>query len=145
MVDENCVEVVLGVFGTPNRHGDIYHMPKSELKKAMDRMVGKVIGEVGQSQLMRDDFTATLRRVARVDDTNAAGKLLSYDIVDTPEGHTVTGRVALNSKFLDTVVLAPERGSFGIRALSHPRKVGEEHINNVMNLICFDYLPPKDV
>ncbi len=138
-MNDNVMEVVIGRFGVPNRNGDVFIMPKSELSKALDRMVGKVIGEQGQRHL-RDgiDPLSVFRRVSKIDPTNSAGTLLDYSIRDTELGYDVIGKIDLHPSIVDDVTIGPVFGSFGIRAFVKP---GNGSVKHVEQLICFDYLP----
>lgn len=138
-------EVVLGVFGKPNRNGVIFQASKELVKSRLAEMVGKSVGEIGQRQLYgpNNSIDQTLTRIGTLDESNSAGKLLGYDIVDSEYGFNVIGRVSLNPAIADELSPPPERGSFGIRALCNTHNTKDTGVvKNVINLISFDYLPP---
>lgn len=135
------LEMVIGTFGEPNRNNTIYKMPKDALEKRLNAMVGKVVGEIGQSVLRSQG----IERVAQIDLDKNAGVLHSYEIKDTENGCQVIGKILPNPIVLDEMSISPKQGSFGIRALCRPAtKEGETTIMTVENLIAFDYLPPLE-
>lgn len=135
------LEMVIGTFGEPNRNNTIYKMPKDALEKRLNTMVGKVVGEIGQSALRSQG----IERVAQIDLDKNAGVLHSYEIKDTENGCQVIGKILPNPIVLDEMSISPKQGSFGIRALCRPAtKEGETTIMTVENLIAFDYLPPLE-
>lgn len=135
------LEMVIGTFGEPNRNNTIYKMPKDALEKRLNAMVGKVVGEIGQSALRSQG----IERVAQIDLDKNAGVLHSYEIKDTENGCQVIGKILPNPIVLDEMSISPKQGSFGIRALCRPAtKEGETTIMTVENLIAFDYLPPLE-
>lgn len=135
------LEMVIGTFGEPNRNGTIYTMPKDELVKRLDTMVGKVVGEIGQSALRPQG----IERIAQIDLSKTAGILQSYEIKDTDYGYQVIGKILPNPIVLDEMSISPKQGSFGIRALCRPAtKEGGSTIMKVEDLIAFDYLPPLE-
>lgn len=135
------LEMVIGTFGEPNRNNTIYKMPKDALEKRLNAMVGKVVGEIGQSALRSQG----IERIAQIDLDKNAGVLHSYEIKDTENGCQVIGKILPNPIVLDEMSISPKQGSFGIRALCRPAtKEGETTIMTVENLIAFDYLPPLE-
>lgn len=135
------LEMVIGTFGEPNRNNTIYKMPKDALEKRLNAMVGKVVGEIGQSTLRSQG----IERIAQIDLDKNAGVLHSYEIKDTENGCQVIGKILPNPIVLDEMSISPKQGSFGIRALCRPTtKEGETTIMSVENLIAFDYLPPLE-
>lgn len=135
------LEMVIGTFGEPNRNNTIYKMPKDALEKRLNTMVGKVVGEIGQSALRSQG----IERITQIDLDKNAGVLHSYEIKDTETGCQVIGKILPNPIVLDEMSISPKQGSFGIRALCRPAtKEGETTIMSVENLIAFDYLPPLE-
>lgn len=132
------LEMVIGTFGEPNRNGTTFTMPKDELVKRLDAMVGKVVGEIGQNRLKGEDIS----RISKVDPTLSAGVLLSYEIKDTDHGFQVIGKIRPNPIVLDEMSISPKQGSFGIRALTSSETPDGKR--DILQLISFDYLPPLE-
>lgn len=140
---DDQIAVTLGVFGQVNHNNEVYLMDAGSLKTAMDRLVGKVVGEINNPvREAGQDVTAWLKRVATADLHNSAGILVDYAINQLGKSDhgpviEVIGLVA-PSDFTKDRIATTGNAHFGIRAIVVTNGQPSPVINHVKNLVCFD-------
>lgn len=138
--EEEFITVTLGTFNKPNRNGETFTIDRKSLKRRLDKLIGKSVGEIGQPRNETGmNFSEFIQRVAKQDYKNTAGVLLSYEIFDNSDGSwQVNGKVSL-SKDLRALIENDNAPTFGIRAFTRP---SEGTIKEIDHLISFDYIAP---
>lgn len=138
------LELVLGTFNTdkaPTPH-HVYRITPDELKAQMDKLVGKPIGEVGQSQFAYNGCYANfLDRLETSDPDDAWATLDSYRIEELPDSSLrVHGTVNLANR--GRVMLADTNQALcSIRSVSMKTYAGPYPnitLNNVKKICAFD-------
>jgi len=91
--------------GASTVDGRVYKMTKEDLRRFMDKQVGKPVGEINTAAInaMNGDLTGQLNRINTVDVLNSAGTLQGYDIDEDGERLIVTGHVDFSPVMKKTI------------------------------------------
>lgn len=133
----------LGVFGQINHNHEIFVIDQTELKTALNRLVGNLVGEVNnpvpEAKQLFDDW---IKRICTIDADNSAGTLIGYAINEL--GNGTHGPIIEVVGLIEPSPLTKDRIAtsghvyFGIRSIAHTTGADKPIVNKVDRLVCFD-------
>jgi hypothetical protein len=143
-VEKNIYRVLLVSFNTHSPIVNDTFIASAELiKENMDRLVGKLIGEIDQSQVRFQlnqikDYDEYSKRIKTIDGLNACGTLLSYEIKEHSDSNRIDlyGTIDFTTASVNLFAEFPKYMS--IRAIGTHRSFDSNPILNVREIICFD-------
>lgn len=140
---EGELTVVLGRFGEVTANGRVYIIDEQLLHDSLANLIGKQVGEMGaKPAVCGGDLNEYSKIIHNVNPINSAGVLTNCVITKTPGGIggdelEVIGLIKPSDRFKDAV-FAGDKLNFAIRGISTNKTADGHHVDEVVDLVCFD-------